>query len=125
MHLMVDGYGMAIGKHSERVQIKQQGEVISEVPLIEVDRITLATRGAVISTDLIEACVNHGIQINFLDFAGRPLALLSSPNLHGTVLTRRKQIEAFRDATGTVFAKQIVRAKLTNQLHLLKYFAKY
>ncbi len=125
MHLMIDGYGMSIGKHSERVQIKRQGEVLTEVPLLEIDRITLATRGAVISTDLVEACVNNGIQINFLDYSGRPLALISSPNLNGTVITRRKQIEAFHEVTGTVFSKQFVRAKLTNQLHLIKYFAKY
>lgn len=78
-----------------------------------------------ISTDLIEACVKNGIQINFLEFNGQPLAKLTSPCLSGTVITRRKQMEAYHNHLGTFLSKQFVRGKLTNQLYLIKYFAKY
>ncbi|MGH7339513.1 MAG: CRISPR-associated endonuclease Cas1, partial [Candidatus Rokuibacteriota bacterium] len=96
-----------------------------ELPLFRVSEIILAGSGISISTDLIEECCERGIPVSFLTRSGRPFAMLSSPVLTATVLTRREQMAAFGDRRGVELAKAIVRGKLGNQAALLKYFGKY
>ncbi|MCL4441388.1 MAG: CRISPR-associated endonuclease Cas1 [Firmicutes bacterium] len=83
------------------------------------------TTGASLSTDAIQECMEHGIPISFLSNTGHPYAMLTSPNLVGTVLTRREQLLAYLDERGLNLAKSFVEGKLKNQANLLKYFAKY
>lgn len=96
-----------------------------ELPLFQVSEIVVAARGVSISTDLIEECCERGIHLSFLTPGGRPFAMLSSPMLTATVLTRREQMAAYGDARGLELARAIVRGKLGNQAALLKYFGKY
>lgn len=96
-----------------------------EMPLFQVSEIVIAGRGTSISTDLIEECCERGIHLSFLTPGGRPIAMLSSPMLTATVLTRREQMAAFGDGRGLNLARAIVRGKLGNQAALLKYFGKY
>jgi CRISPR-associated protein Cas1 len=96
-----------------------------ELPLFRVSEIILAGAGIFISTDLIEECCERGIHLSFLTPGGRPFAMLSSPMLTATVLTRREQMAAYGDGRGLALAKAIVRGKLGNQAALLKYFGKY
>jgi hypothetical protein len=96
-----------------------------ELPLFSVGHIVIASSGVSISTDLIEACCERGIRLSFLTRAGKPYAMLSSPMLTATVLTRREQLAAYHDSRGVEFAKAIVRGKLRNQAALLRYFGKY
>ena len=125
MEILIDEFGIFLGKKSERVQIKRNGKVESEHPLFDVEQITVASRGVSLSTDLIEECVSRGIQINFLDAGGEPYAKLTSPSLSATVITRREQILSFLDQRGVTFAQEIVSCKTKNQVNLLKYFGKY
>lgn len=96
-----------------------------ELPLFRVSEIIVAGTGISISTDLIEECCERGIHLSFLTPGGRPFAMLSSPMLTATVLTRREQMGAYGDRRGLELAKAIVRGKLGNQAALLKYFGKY
>ena len=96
-----------------------------ELPLFRISEIVVAASGVSVSTDLIEACCERGIRISFLTPGGRPYAMLSSPMLTATVLTRREQMAAYGDRRGLEVAKAVVRGKLTNQANLLKYFGKY
>ena len=96
-----------------------------ELPLFQVSEIVVAAKGVSISTDLIEECCERGIHLSFLTPGGRPFAMLSSPMLTATVLTRREQMAAYGDARGLELARAIVRGKLGNQAALLKYFGKY
>jgi CRISP-associated protein Cas1 len=96
-----------------------------EVPLFRVGHIVVASNGVSISTDLIEACCERGIRLSFLTRGGKPFAMLSSPMLTATVLTRREQLAAYGDERGVEFAKAVVRGKLGNQAALLRYFGKY
>lgn len=96
-----------------------------ELPLFRVSEIIVAGGGISISTDLIEECCERGIHLSFLTRGGRPFAMLSSPVLTATVLTRREQMAAYGDRRGVELAKAIVRGKLGNQAALLKYFGKY
>ena len=96
-----------------------------ELPLFRISEIVIATRGVSMSTDLIEACCERGIKVSFITSTGRPTAMLSSPMLTATVVTRREQLAAYGDARGVELARAIVRGKLGNQAALLKYFGKY
>ncbi len=125
MHLVVSDYGCALGKKSERLLVRQKGEVLSETPFYDIKQITISGRGVSLSTDVIQECLEHGIQINFISFSGKPYAKLAPPNLTGTVLTRREQLKAYDDRRGVILAKAFVEGKLKNQVNVLKYFAKY
>lgn len=96
-----------------------------ELPLFRVSEIIVTGNGVSVSSDLIEECCERGIRLSFLTSSGRPFAMLSSPMLTATVLTRREQFAAYGDGRGLEFAKAIVRGKLGNQAALLKYFGKY
>lgn len=96
-----------------------------ELPLFRISEIVITSPGVSLSTDLIEACCERGIRVAFLTSSGRPFAMLSSPMLTATVVTRREQMAAYGDARGVTFAKAVVHGKLTNQAALLKYFGKY
>ena len=96
-----------------------------EMPLFRVGEIVIGSPGVSLSTDLIEACCERGIRLSFLTRGGKPYAMLSSPMLTATVLTRREQLAAYNDLRGVELAKAIVRGKLGNQASLLKYFGKY
>jgi CRISP-associated protein Cas1 len=96
-----------------------------ELPFFQVSEIVVAGPGITISTDLIEACCERGIRLSFLTPGGQPFAMLASPMLTATVLTRREQMAAFADRRGPEVAKAVVRGKLGNQAALLKYFGKY
>jgi CRISPR-associated protein Cas1 len=96
-----------------------------ELPLFRISEIVIAARGVSMSTDLIEACCERGIRVSLLTSTGRPVAMLSSPMLTATVITRREQMAAYGDRRGCDIARAVVRGKLGNQAALLKYFGKY
>lgn len=96
-----------------------------ELPLFRVGEIVIGSPGVAVSADLIEACCERGIRLSFLTRSGKPYAMLSSPMLTATVITRREQLAAYNDSRGVELAKAIVRGKLGNQASLLKYFGKY
>lgn len=124
-HVRVDSFGCSVGKKSGRLVVREKGQVIQEVPFFQVEQLTLESRGISISCDAIQECVEHGIQINFLSNGGRPFAKVLSPELTGTVATRREQIFAYNDRRGVDYGKALATAKLGNQINVLKYFAKY
>jgi CRISPR-associated protein Cas1 len=125
MHIHISNFGCFLGKKSERLVVKENGKVKEEYPFFDVEAVTIDSSGVSVSTDAIRECMEHGIQINFLSGAGKPYAKLFSPNLTGTVITRREQMMAYLDRRGVVLGKTIVEGKLKNQGNLLKYFAKY
>lgn len=96
-----------------------------ELPLFRIGEIIVTGGGVSVSSDLIEECCARGIPLSFVTPGGRPFAMLSSPMLTATVLTRREQMAAYGDRRGLDFARAIVRGKLGNQAALLKYFGKY
>jgi CRISPR-associated protein Cas1 len=104
---------------SHRVREKQ------EIPFFRISELIIASKGVSISADLIEELCQRGIPITFMTPGGRPYANLTSPCLSGTVVTRREQLKSYADERGVLLVKVIIAAKLKNQSHCLKYFAKY
>ncbi len=126
-HLIVEEYGTFVGKHSERLQVERikTREKLQEAPLMHLETVLIATRGASISADAVAACAGGGIPIHFLSSHGQPYAALYSSGLAGTVETRRPQLTALAGPLGLELAKGMTTGKIRNQATLLKYMAKY
>jgi CRISPR-associated protein Cas1 len=122
--LIVEQYGAFIGKHSERVRVSVKGQVVEERPLYGLDHLLVLSGGVSLSSDLVRACAQRGIDITFLSGTGVPYARLISPVLTGTVRTRREQLLAYLDARGVALGKAFAIGKLANQANLLRYLAK-
>jgi len=123
--LIIDKYGVFLGKHSERLKISLKGEVIEEKPFAEFEHLIIASGGITLSSDVIEACAERGIPISFINWAGKPYAKLMSSDVIGTIKTRREQLIAYLDHRGVDLAKAFTSGKVENQSTLLKYMAKY
>jgi len=124
-HLIVDTFGTHIGKYSERLKVTKAGETLIQAPLLHLESVLIASAGVSISADAIRGCTERGIPIHFVSSTGTPYASLYSSGLTGTVLTRRAQLEAFRDRRGLAVAVAFAEGKIRNQASLLKYMAKY
>ncbi len=123
--LILSGFGIYLGKKSERLQIKIQGKVAYEFPFFRISEVVVASRGVSLSSDLLKEFCEHGIRLSFTESSGRPYAMLSSPILTATVASRREQLMAYNDERGLEFARLVVRGKIRNQRHLLLYCGKY
>ena len=122
--LFVSGFGLFIGKKSERVVVRQGRSVCAQVPLMRLQEIIVASRGVSFSSDLLQELCERGIRIACLTSAGKPFALITSPMLTATVETRRAQFAAYQNERGADLCRWIVAGKLHNQEKLLRYFAK-
>lgn len=122
--LVVGGFGLFLGKKSERVVVKQGGKALVQLPFLKLQEIVVASRGVSISSDLIEELCGRGIRIAFNTGAGKPYALLTSPLLSATVETRRAQLRAYDEPLGAQFCRWVVAGKLRNQEKLIRYFAR-
>ena len=120
--LIVDDFGTYLGKRSERVSVRYRDKdrEKEEHPLMDLDQIIITSRGVSMSSDLIEACTERGIEIAFLSFNGKPYAKLNSPSLTATVISRREQLAAYHDERGLEIAKQFATGKLRNQINLVR-----
>jgi CRISPR-associated protein Cas1 len=123
--LILSGFGMYLGKKSERLQVKLGGKAVYEFPFFRISEVVVASRGVSLSSDLVKEFCERGIRLTFIEASGRPYAMLSSPVLTATVESRREQLLAYHDQRGLDFARLIVRGKIRNQRHLLLYFGKY
>lgn len=123
--VFVEGFGVSVGKKSERLVVKKKGEVVFERPFFEVERVIVSTEGATVSAAAIHECVKNGIPMEFISFSGTPYASLVSPNLGGTVKTRRAQLLAYEDRRGVELGGAFAFGKLRNSANNLKYYAKY
>lgn len=123
--LLIDEYGAFIGLHSERLRVSVKGQTMLERPLLGLEHVMVLTNGVSLSSDAVRACAERGIPISFLSRTGQPYATLLSPDLVGTVETRRQQLLAYEDERGVLLAKAFGTGKLQNQANLLKYMAKY
>lgn len=124
-NLIVEEFGAFIGKHSERLIVTKGDAKIAQAPLLHLESVLIAGYGVSISADAVKECTERGIPIHFVSGSGNPYASLYSAGLAGTVVTRRAQYDAFRDARGLTLSIAFAQGKIRNQANLLKYMGKY
>jgi CRISPR-associated protein Cas1 len=122
--LFISGFGLFVGKKSERVVVRKNKSVCAQVPLMRLQEIIIASRGVSFSSDLLEELCERGIRVAYLTSSGKPYALMTSPMLTATVETRRAQLAASGNRYGADLCRWIVAGKLHNQEKLMRYFAK-
>ena len=125
MELIVEGRGTFLSKHQGRLRVSREQKVVTEVPLIHLERVILVDNSIALSSDVVRVCSEEGIPIYFLSNRGQAIASLYSAGLTGTVLTRRTQLLAYESERGVMAAKAMIAGKLENQSNLLRYIAKY
>ncbi|MGQ9472365.1 MAG: CRISPR-associated endonuclease Cas1 [Candidatus Aminicenantales bacterium] len=123
--LIISGFGIFLGKKSERLVVKHGQKAIYEFPFFRLNEVIVSSKGVSVSSDLIEEICQRGIRLSFLGGNGKPYAMISSPMLTATILSRREQIIAYSDHRGLELSKTIVQGKIKNQEKLLRYFGKY
>ncbi|SRR6266487_691915 len=125
MELIVEGRGTFLAKHQGRLRVSREQKMVTEVPLIHLDRVLIIDNGVAISSDVVRVCSEEGIPIHFIGSRGNAIASLYSAGLTGTVLTRRAQLLAYENSVGVTVARAFIAGKLENQANLLRYMAKY
>lgn len=123
--LVVDAYGALLGKHSERLRVRLNKQIVREAPLLRLRQVLLTSKGILVSTDALRECAERGIPVHLISAHGELAASLTTPVGNATVATRRQQLLAYLDERGAHYARQVVAGKLRNQAALLKYANKY
>src|SRR6266446_7143301 len=87
--LIVSGYGLYLGKKSERLVVRKDKGVLYQFPFFRIQEVVIASKGISLSSDLLEELCVRGIRLNFWGTTGKPCALITSPHLNATIQTRR------------------------------------
>jgi len=122
--VLVHGFGVSLGKKSERLVVRLRGKPLVELPLHDLQHVHVVSKGVSLSSDLVQELGLRGVKLAFATRGGEPVAMLSSPTHSATVAVRRAQMAAEGNGRGMDLARAIVVGKLRNQEKLLRYFAK-
>ncbi|MEM2388799.1 MAG: CRISPR-associated endonuclease Cas1 [Ignisphaera sp.] len=106
------------------IYVIRQGDGEKVLVPPDVDCIVVASSRVGISSKAIRLAARRGIDVVFLDFNGMPIARLYPPYINRTVATRVSQYKLFQGDYGRRLAREIVYAKIVNQVELIRYFAK-
>lgn len=116
--------GLVLGRRENRLIVKKSGVVIQEVTLLNLKNVTILCDGIGLSSNVIEACSDYKVSIDFLKKDGLPYAMLHSP-VFFEAITGIGQLEAYKNDKCYHLIKKIVWGKIKNQSNLLKYYGKY
>lgn len=117
--LYVQEHGMSIGLSGQCLQIKDKGEKLGEVRLIDTSQVCV--RGNVqVSTQAIRELADRGIPVCYLSSEGR-LRAMTTGMTHKNVQLRQSQFHtAFDQARSLILAREFVWAKVRNTRTLLR-----
>lgn len=117
MQIFINTYGTSVKMVDGLLSIKHEDK-INKVPLTKVKTLYL-TRSIYISTDVIYACLENGIDLLITERNGRPLGRLWN-NKFGSISTIRKyQLDFARGTQVTPWVIKQLTDKIENQRDLL------
>lgn len=123
MKVLLDDFGIFLGRKRNRFVVKKAGES-KEIVADDVDSIICCSSGVAFSASALELAVENNIQVVFARYRGWPYAVLMPASMTGSVRARREQFIAYNDRRGFVLAKKFITGKLVNQANFLKLMAK-
>ena len=118
-HIIVNSYGMFLGLKSQRLVVKEDGNVKNEIVLNRIKTIQILSRGISLSSDLINSCSQRGIKIFFNTF--NSFSALHTLYEHKSVMVRRNQFISCEEKEGLELARLLILGKLKNQRATLLY----
>lgn len=118
-HIIVNNYGIFLGLKSQRLTVKEKGELKKEIALNRIKTIQVLSRGISLSSDLINACASRGIKIFFNTF--RSFSAIHSVYEHKSVMVRKNQFLKCDTQDGLELARKLIIGKLKNQRATLLY----
>ncbi len=121
--LIVSGFGYFLGKQSGRLVIKEKKMKIAQYAMSNLDEILVMSRGATVSTSLINEACKRGIKICIWSNS-YPNVMISSPQLAAFAEVKRAQFRALDNEQGLELIKQVLASKVDNQASMIKYLTK-
>ena len=121
--IILNRFGLYISMSKGKIIVKEYGKVIQTSPVNWVTRIIVMTKGVSISSNLILECSKRKIDIDFIE-KSKPYAQITYYNVVSNEL-HLKQLDLKNSKKGFKTAKAIIKAKMKNQINLLKYYARY
>jgi len=122
--IVISEFGVFLGISKNKIVIKQKGKITKTFPKSQIKRIIINSKGVSLSSSFIYMCAKNSISIEFIDYRYNPYATLVEYNM-SYPKTALKQLELLNTPKRLEFAKEFIRAKITNQKNYLKYHNKY
>lgn len=122
--LIISKPGIFVGKTKRGISIKERGNKLYDVPLINLKHITILSSGVTISSNVIYFCAEKNIPIDFVKFNGRPYAKIY-PSEFPSASLGIAQLKALKNGKAAILARTFVSGKIRNQINLTKYYHKY
>ena len=123
-NIVVTQPGLILGKKDKSVTVKYHGQLVKEVPLINLKNITILSEGVSLSSNLIRCSSEQQVPIDFIGKDGLPYAQIIYPTFFSAE-TGRAQLEAYNNGKAFMLVKLFVYGKINNQTNLMKYYGKY
>lgn len=121
--LLVNTLGCYLGLSGKGITVKQNGKVIAQRTIGNLNHITIASKGVSISSNLIDYCLTNKISIDFFSLNGIHKGSILSPKYLENTLWHKQTLCDLPQRM--CLASSLIYGKITNQLYLIKYFHKY
>jgi len=112
-----------IGKSGSKILVRREGKVINEIIANKLKTLLIMGKGVTISSDAVRLCSENNIRIDYFDELGKPFSSII-PAANPVLTINDKQIEALHNNKGKIIAKNIIIAKIKNQISTIKYCIK-
>jgi len=121
--IILNRFGLYISVNRGKIVVKEYGKVVQKSPINAISRIVVLSKGVSFSSNLIQECAKRGIDIDFIN-KSKPYAQIVYFNTISNEL-HLKQLELINTQKGFKIAQAIIKAKMKNQINLIKYYARY
>lgn len=122
--LVLSTPGLMVGKRENKLIVKKSGIVVQEVQLLNLKNVTILSDGISFTSNVVQACADYKISIDFLKRDGLPYAMLHTLYF-SEAKTGIAQLEAYNNGKCFHLVRHFIGGKITNQSNLIKYFSKY
>ena len=121
--IILNRFGLYVSITKGKIVVKEYGKVIQTSPVNWVTRIIVMTKGVSLSSNLILKCSQKKIDIDFIE-KSKPYAQITYyENVSNELYL--KQLDLKNSKKGFKTAVAIIKAKMKNQINLIKYYSRY
>ena len=111
-----------IGKSHDNLSVKTNTKT-NLIPIKSISNILITGKGITISSDAVNLAAEYNLRIDYFDGLGKPYASI----IHAAAPLNKvstSQLNAHSDFRAKVIMKEIITAKVKNQLGVIKFFIK-